>query len=72
MENISLNQHYKAVNTSYARYKGVCFPGDIWYLCWWEGEWPVKDTVWVPAQRGGDMIEVQWEELTLLRDVQTS
>lgn len=27
--NISLNQYYKAINTSYARYKGVCFPGGI-------------------------------------------
>lgn len=27
--NISLNEYYKAVNTSCARYKGVCFPGDI-------------------------------------------
>lgn len=70
--NISLNQYYKAVSHSYARYKGVCFPGDIRYLCWWEGEWPVKDSVWVPAQKGGEMIEVQWEELTLFRDNQTS
>lgn len=38
-----------------------------WCLCWWEGEWPVKDTVWVPAQKGAETTEVQWEELTLFK-----